>query len=69
MEEDKSQPTARHKADDRTFNQGKVCPPQATIAALKPWRATVHRRGTHDPDSALEPRSVPGGHWQETAPE
>jgi hypothetical protein len=32
--------------DDSTLNQGKECPPQATRAALKPWRATAHKSST-----------------------
>jgi hypothetical protein len=44
------------------LNQGQECPRQAAPAALKPWRATAHKSGTHDPASALEPHSVPSGH-------
>jgi hypothetical protein len=58
-EQNKAQPTERHPLDDTTLNQGMECPPQAASAALKPWRAAA--LSTHDPDSALEPHSVPGG--------
>jgi hypothetical protein len=45
-----------------TLNQGKECPLRATPAARKPWRATAHRSGTHNPDSAQERHSASGGH-------
>jgi hypothetical protein len=57
----KAQPTDGHRTDDRTLNQGKECSPKATPAAPKPWRATARQSGTHNPDSAQEPHSVPGG--------
>jgi S-formylglutathione hydrolase FrmB len=62
-EENYTQPTGKQTADDRTLNQGKDCPPQAKAAAQKAsWRATAHKRGTHDPESAREALSDPGGH-------
>jgi hypothetical protein len=67
-EQNKAQPAERHPWDDKTLNQGKECPPQAAPAALKPWQATVHKSGTLNFDSALEPHSVAGGHEQETTP-
>jgi hypothetical protein len=52
----------KQHADDRTLNPGQECLPQATPAAQKPWRATAHKGGTHNPDSALEQHSIPCGH-------
>jgi hypothetical protein len=41
------QVTANRKvpSGDRTLNQGKECPPQATPAALEPWQATAQKSG------------------------
>jgi hypothetical protein len=60
-EKNKLQPTDRHHTDNRTLNQGKERPPQATPAAPKPWQATARKSGTHKPDSEQEPHSVPVG--------
>jgi hypothetical protein len=40
-EENYIQLTEKQHADDRTFNRGKECPPQATPAAQKPLQATA----------------------------
>jgi hypothetical protein len=67
-EENYTQPTEKQHADDRALNRGKECASQATPAAQQPWRATTHKSGTHNPDSARELHSSPGGHSQGTAP-
>jgi hypothetical protein len=40
-QKNEAQPTERHCKDDRTPNQGRACPPQATAAAPQLWRATA----------------------------
>jgi hypothetical protein len=40
-QKNEAQPTERHCKDDRTRNQGRACPPQATPAAPQPPRATA----------------------------
>jgi hypothetical protein len=45
----------------RTLNQGRECPLHAPPAALKPWRATAHRSGTHNPNSHKRYTQYPVG--------